>query len=203
MTYPFYLMILILILFGGSRPDNRPAFLGREKVRLFLIVIMLIPFTNVIQYRLETRMLNFQTAIDYNWHELQLWVKDHTPKHSVFLVPPYVNGFRAFSKRSTIIERLDGTASHWRKGFEKIWTERLQDLGYEGTFPRIGFDGMREDDPSTVRARSIYASINDEKIRHLQKKYTIDFVVVEDYHHLPFPVVFQNDDFKIYQVTDS
>jgi len=54
---------------------------------------------NLIAYN-PVSEFDYQTPFEISWREAQEWTSNYTPIDSLFIVPPYINGFRTFSYRS-------------------------------------------------------------------------------------------------------
>ena len=70
------------------------------------------------------------TAQESNWRAVQDWAKTNTPQDSMFLVPTYPGGFRAFSERSSWGEWRDGQAMYLYPPFENEYRKRMMAVGY-------------------------------------------------------------------------
>ncbi len=72
---------------------------------------------------------NGLTPADKAWRQVQFWAKANTPVDSQFLVPPYEQGFRAFSERSSWVDWKDGAAIAFDPPMLTEWLRRLNAIG--------------------------------------------------------------------------
>lgn len=63
------------------------------------------------------------------WHDVQRWVRLHTPKDATLLTPPREAGFRVFSERAIVGEWKDGTQQYFDDGFALEWNRRMEAVG--------------------------------------------------------------------------
>ncbi len=141
----------------------------------FLIIYLKKPAIN-LPYYLATP--SFYTKLNEekycSWMETQLWAKNNTSPKSIFLTPPYLQGFRVFSQRTIVGESKDGGVIFYSVKYAKEWKKRMADL----------FE---------------YFTNQEENILLLQKKYQFSYLAVEkDKFNLPFPKVFENSLYIIY-----
>ena len=190
-------VILAFLLLAQKMKDGFPQ--KPEAVFLGVLFLSLLAQSDVVQDRLQMKTLNYETPLRISWKQTQLWAEKNTPKETAFLTPPYLNGFRSFSKRPVFVEKIDGGAMHWHPGFERSWSQRLMELGY-GPVPLLHFEQFNSSQAQTAATRLTYASLDEGKILMLAKKYRLDFVVEENFHELAFPRVYQNELFSVYRI---
>ncbi len=166
---------------------------------IFIIILALATYGDIIHYRLTSKEFANKTPFRINWLDIQLWAKNHTSADSLFITPPYINGFRTFSERSVFVEKIDAGAMHWCPGFEIQWAKRLNELGYE-QYPLLQFKGFELEDPLTIQTRLTYAAISENKFMELAKIFNIDYVIEENFRTLSFPLLYQNPLFTIYKI---
>lgn len=109
-----------------------------------------------------------------DWTSLQIWVKNNTPKDSLFLVPPHQTGFRIFSHRSIIGDIKDGAIVMYSPNYAKYWLSLVEDL--------LNYD-----------------KLNEEQFKLLHSKYNFDYVVTLSSQKLNLKQVYKNDNFIIYE----
>lgn len=110
-----YLLILITLSFLiiSEKPLKSAAMTWKKNLYIIRIIILcLLTNFDLISYRIKAGQLSFVSQIRSDWKKVQRWAKDNTPPASLFVVPPYINGFRTFSKRSVFVEKIDAGAMH-------------------------------------------------------------------------------------------
>lgn len=131
-------------------------------------------------------------AQDKEWLDIQYWAKKNTDKTDAFIVPPNKSGFRVESERTIYGDWKDGTQMYFNPAFGTEWIRRMKMLGYT----EVG--KMEEDYKSLPEGAFINIA------RELQNTNdTVYAVMPSDRPGLHFPVVYFNQKFKVYRVTDS
>ena len=111
-----------------------------------------------------------------SWLDLQLWSDVNTPVSAVFLTPPYLSGFRNFSQRSIIGDYKDGGVIFYSSTYAHTWQQRMTDLKEFNQF-------------------------NAKDFKKLQQKYFFNYLVVVNNHsELDFDLIYQNQNFRLYQL---
>jgi len=178
-----------VLLFGGLSLSV----IGKVRVRrsgawavLALAVLQFIP-AMMERSRIG---LEYLPQRERDWHAVQFWAMAHTPERAVFFTPMQLQGFRVFSRRSSVCEWLDGAAMHWAPGFEKNWLARLRDVylltGGKGAGPQK-MDASR---------RALF-------FRALSGKYGASYVVDEGQDELPFPLLYSAGGFRVYKIPNA
>lgn len=75
----------------------------------------------------------YRPEVDYPWRDptnpwidVQRWVAVNTPRDAFILNPPYLEGFRTFSRRSQFVDWKQGTLSMFNEPFGVEWLQRMQ-----------------------------------------------------------------------------
>lgn len=191
-----FLGFLILAKDSGNIKSIPPRAYLYSSIFIFLL---LATYADVIFYRIDHRSLTYKPPLRGDWEDVQKWVQRHTGKDALFVVPPYVNGFRTFSQRSVFVEKIDGGAMHWNIGYEQKWAERLNELGYTDA-PYLNFNSSAPLDPLVMQTRLIYAVNGEENFLRLKDKYGVEFVIEESFRQLSFPLIYQNQAFLVYRI---
>jgi len=137
------------------------------------------------------------------WYDAQVWARDHTPRDALFITPPQIWWFydlewRVISERSTVVtlsELLEAAFSpeymdHWKPRFEALAPGALDQ--FQGDiFANIG-----------TTAHAFY-SLSTGDLRRVARTYGASYLVVEKPHRYAFPVVYENEEFIIYRLTNS
>ena len=113
------------------------------------------------------------------WIDVQLWAKRHTNINSLFLTPlypPYSRPtFRVFSERSIVFTIEDNAPLIFSYNYAKEYSKRYKDF-------------------------KDYKNLSAKDLEHLAQKYHASYIVIEnDTPKLDLPLVYKNDDFKIYK----
>lgn len=122
-----------------------------------------------------------------------IWAKENTPLNSLFLVD-YGLGwqqFRAQSQRPVFMNWKDGSAILWDRSFVEPWVERLDAIGLD-----INEKGLTLG-KAVSRLNNLYQKLEDNKVQQLKSRYKLDFWIVSQEHPSKFPVIFQNQEFKV------
>ncbi len=122
-----------------------------------------------------------------NWIDMQLYVKTHTPKNALLLVPinTDIGGFRIQSERRIIVCTRDCGIIGFDYGATKEWATRMDDL-----------------------KQFVYMTnqpINDAVITAIMK-YKVDYIVFMKYYEPQrdnevFQKVYQNEVFSLFKIT--
>ncbi len=197
-----YVLILLTIGFliaSHTMPVLTLSSQNQNRYVAGIIIVCVLINCDLIAYRMKAGELSFVSPIRSDWRKTQLWARENTPADSFFVVPPYINGFRSFSKRAVFVEKIDAGAMHWYPGYELPWAQRLKELGYS-EIPLLQYQTYNLHDPVTVKTRAIYAQNRAENFMALKKKYGINYVITENNHPLPFPLLYQNESFSLYSL---
>ncbi|MHA2251901.1 MAG: DUF6798 domain-containing protein [Candidatus Kariarchaeaceae archaeon] len=126
--------------------------------------------------------INTRDSNENPWVDIQLWVKENTPKSSIIITPPHVDGFRVHSERSIIGEWKDGTLSFFNSTYASEWWQRMIDLGYNDVnYMNYNF--------------GVYHSLNFSKII---EKYDASHLISQELAHSQFgKIMYQNDNFLV------
>lgn len=116
--------------------------------------------------------------------EMYTWIRDHTPKDALFLIPPRLERFRLIGERAIVV---DWKGSPYAPSDVLEWYRRLEDIS-----GRPGF--RRSDDLNDG-----YASLDAARLGSLGSKYHLDYAVVARGRErdLPGKVAFQNARFVV------
>jgi hypothetical protein len=128
-----------------------------------------------------------------NIEEIAIWAKKNTPLDSVFLVNYGLEWqqFRAQSERPVFMNWKDGSAILWDRSFIEPWVERLNAIGLDITEKDLTLG------KAVNKLNKLYQKLDDEKIQQLKYNYKLDFGIVSRDSPSKFPIIFQNQDFKV------
>jgi hypothetical protein len=114
------------------------------------------------------------------WMQAQLWARTHTQKDAVFMAPwRRPGGFPIYAQRSTVADWESGSDGKFSYAVARRWLDQKNDLE--------NFDDLTTADFCRLRG-----------------KYRFHYIVTKNRQQLPpFPLLFENAEFSIYQFTDS
>jgi len=120
------------------------------------------------------------------WVDVQLWAKGHTSSDDLFIIPPYMDGFKVFSER--------GVVGSWKDGgfiggldsrFTKEWWERMSNLRCTSWRSRD--------------CRKGYDSLSEGELLALARQYSAAYIITESPKNLALPIAYQNQQFTVYR----
>jgi hypothetical protein len=134
------------------------------------------------------------------WVDAQKWAKENTPKDAVFITPPqlfwhYMPDWRVFSERQPVAELSDLLEIPFNPDYLQIWLPRFEAVapGALAQFKGDYFENMK------IISKAYY-SLSDDQILEISKEYHAPYLVVEKPHSRPWPVLYENDGFVIYDL---
>ena len=133
------------------------------------------------------------------WTQAQDWARENTPQDAMFITPPeilshYIPDWRTFSERgslATLVEIFEFP----HPDYFPPWQARFEALA-PGAIAQ--FNGNYLDTFSITKAA--YYSLNPADYLRIADEYKVRFLVVEKPHLQPFPVVYANEGFVIYDL---
>jgi hypothetical protein len=185
LTVWHFMAILILPLTILLKP--KPSFKFHFRISPYVITTTLIGTSLLIKLLIIKPQINLPYFIYYPnslinlsqykaSFDLQSWAKHNTTVDSVFLIPPNLPGFRSFSERSIVADLKDGGVIFYSPDYANDWQQRMVDL-------------------------QSYRDFNLDDFIKLSTKYPFNYLVVTQKHQpIELPIVFQNQEFKIYQI---
>jgi hypothetical protein len=130
------------------------------------------------------------TSVEAAWREVELWAKENTPRDTVFLVPPFPDGFRAFSQRSCWGSWEDGNIFWLHPSFAREWRRRITALGLPQT---VGH-------PDWEAIAAAYRKLSWERLREIARDNNLQYIIqYADVRYEAVPV-FSNEKFSVYPV---
>ena len=125
--WPVGLYLVAVATMAWSAPIHRRRDLFQSPRRAAVVVaaVALIPVGPALASRLERGSLSNAGPDAAAWRELQRWAQRHTPRDSVFMVPPNRSGFSLTSRRSVWVDWKSGAAVMWRPDYFHTWAPRL------------------------------------------------------------------------------
>ena len=134
------------------------------------------------------------------WEEAQRWARDHTPREAVFVTPPgpiilYESDWRVYSERRTLASISDLLELALQPDGFGEWLPRFEAVA-PGAAAR--FNGDYFENVAVVQAA--YASLGSADFEALACRFGAHYAVVESTRALPFPLVFGNAGYRIYDL---
>lgn len=182
----FYLLFGFLVYFLHLQISERIKFSKRQ---ISLVIIFLISLT-LIKIILPKNI--HEQDFKRDWIKAQIWAKENTSRESVFITPPYLEGFRIHSQRGVVVENKDGGVGVFDIKFAFKWWQRMNDLGYKNLAVTI-LD-------FTPECKRNYNNLDEKELIWLGNKYGANYIVTEKPRELNLKLVYQNDHFKAYSV---
>jgi hypothetical protein len=131
-------------------------------------------------------------AASESWLDAQRWAKRNTSTDDVFIVPPQSDGFRIESERTIYGDWKDGTLMNFNPEFGKEWFRRMKNLGYEEISGGRKFRELNRED--------ILKIVSEIKSGERYPYRKIFFISISSSEIFPFPVGYENKDYRIYVV---
>ena len=124
------------------------------------------------------------------WVDVQRWIADHTPKDAFILNPPYLEGFRTYSRRSQFADWKQGTLSMFHEEFGLEWLRRMQRLVPRQLDPKSPWRNVALN----------YESLSAPQLDSLIRDYRITHIVTQASQGdrpLPWREVYSNGTFRV------
>lgn len=133
------------------------------------------------------------------WTQTQDWARNNTPRDAMFITPPeilshYIPDWRTFSERGTLATLVE-IFEFPHPDYFPAWRERFEALA-PGAINQ--FNGNYLD--TFTLTRNAYYSLKPEDYLRIAHKYKVRYLVIEKPHLQPFPVVYENEGFAVYDL---
>jgi hypothetical protein len=133
------------------------------------------------------------------WTQTQDWAQNNTPRDAMFITPPeifshYIPDWRTFSERGTLATLVE-IFEFPHPDYFPSWQERFEALA-PGAINK--FNGNYLD--TFTFTREAYYSLKPEDFLRIAQKYKVRYLVIEKPHLQPFPVVYENEGFAVYDL---
>jgi len=129
-----------------------------------IICVVFVSFGALFAVEVEGRLAtyyNSSSTLDEEFVEAALWSKDNTPIDSLFVTPPYAQGFRVWSERSQLPDWKDAGIGNYAPRFALISLDVMKGYGFQ--------PGMDE---------KYLESITSETIITVGKKHGADYAIL-------------------------
>lgn len=138
-----------------------------------------------------------------SWYDVQIWARDNTPKDTVFITPPHIwwwyeSDWRVFSERSTVVTLSELLEAAFAPEYIERWKPRFETLapGALEQFKGNYFENVK------ITAEAFY-SLSSEELKCIAGQYKASYLVVEKPYLRNFSVVYENDQYVIYDLRDQ
>jgi hypothetical protein len=177
--YMFYATFAAFFALLMTKTRPRPA---------FLIALLFI----IASFGVKARFTESAGERQFNkdWIEAQVWARGNTPVRAVFITPPYLEGFRIYSRREVVAENKDGAACVYDIGFSLKWWERMNALGYSDLRHTV-LD-------YAPFCKQNYNNLSEKELVSLGARYNASFAVTERQRELKLKLVHRNSSFNVY-----
>ena len=123
--------------------------------------------------------------------QIELWIKENTPRNSVFITIPWDYAFYSFSLKA---ERSEFVSFKYVPPDKNIliWKERMEALN-KGQFHQVGFNMLNE-------LKKNYPKLNEDDLHRIKQQYGADYFVTLSEVSLNLPLVHENDSYRLYKL---
>jgi hypothetical protein len=133
------------------------------------------------------------------WTQTQDWARNNTSREAMFITPPeillhYIPDWRTFSERGTLATLVE-IFEFPHPEYLPYWRERFEALA-PGAIDQ--FNGNYFD--TFTFTRNAYYSLKPEDYLRIAQKYKVSYLVIEKPHLQPFPIVYENEGFVVYDL---
>jgi hypothetical protein len=181
----FFVFSLLLLLFQVA--SKKKLVLSNYVGSLLLLIVII---TAAVIYP-KREKFSIQNRQEKNWIDMQLWAKANSNPDAVFIVPPYMEGFRIESERTVYCDWKDGTLLNFNPAFGLEWLRRMEQLGYEKKSSREdGFRNLTEKNFTSIA----------EDIAATDKSSSIFLITEKENTALYFPQLYENQKFTAYKI---
>ena len=129
------------------------------------------------------------------------WVKSNTPGEAALIHPTYIKRVRVFCKRQVFLsEKEDGNFSLVSRKFATLYLQRFYDIHAGLTYYDM-LGTIFEGGAGYAAMRKRYLSLGETDIQELRGKYPgYDYFMTETSHVLDYPILFENNFFRLYDI---
>ncbi len=181
-------ILMLFYYYWRSRENPMPS---RYFVPLLLVVVLLL---GVGIYVID-RSFSLVNGADEKWLAVQYWAKENTPLEVMFIVPPHSSGFRIESERAIYGDWKDGTQMFFNPAYGREWIRRMTALGYDEAMEIENFD-------NTDKLIAAFQTLSEADFMRISREIdgTTYLVMYATRKPLNFPLVYESEQFKIYEI---
>jgi len=120
--------------------------------------------------------------------EIQLWIRNNSPRNSLFITPPWDFSFALRAERAQFVFYKSVPVD------EKIydWLERMTLLN-RGKFERYGYYMLGQ-------LKNNYPRLTTAEISYIREKYSVDYILTYSNVYLDFELIKKNDSYRLYRL---
>lgn len=138
---------------------------------------------------------------DSPWVDVQTWARTNTPRDAVFITPPdghglYQSDWRVHSERSTFATFSEVLVAAFNPQYTEGWEVRFDQIapGALGKFDGDYFINVE-------LTRDAYYNLTAADLEKLACAQDVSYIVMEKPHTLPFPMVHENQQYLVYDLS--
>ena len=173
---------------------SRAVYLHQGFAALFVALVLSFAVLNADARWL--RWQGFQAAItddklQGDHRDIARWVRQHAPAHSIWIIPPNLDDFRLFARRSVVV---DFTSVPFSGEGVLEWNERIRSL--YGPVKSSGFRGLLE-------MMDNHEGTNAQRLGSAHVTFGASFAVLYRQTQWDGPVLYQNETYKAVAIPDA
>jgi hypothetical protein len=132
------------------------------------------------------------------------YINNNTPITAAFFNPSYIIQFRTYCHRQAFLtEKFDGNWAIFNKRFATLYLTRFSDIHKGLTYDELPGQISSFGEPYAIM-RQRFLSLNDMDISRLKNKYPgYEYLLTEIDHELPFPKLYVNEYFIVYDLRNT
>ena len=193
---PFSAFLLVFSYLSAWNPGRFSRYLPRIRtftgitISVLLLVWAAIPFTReMVRFVRDPLYFVYGGNVESPKRQMFEWIKMHLAEDATFIIPPREERFYVGAERAQFV-----SYKHSPQAEEEIleWYERMVFLNNGEPFRNLEID-------KTSLAEN-YERLSASNLLSIQRKYDMDYYIGTPARDLPFPVVFRNDTYVIYEI---
>jgi hypothetical protein len=189
-------LVLLVLYFLRSKVEN---FKTARFLMLLMSTVYVISLILALYFKLwSPGIYIFPQKNAFN--EVQIWAKNKTPKDTIFITPPekfwiYETEWRVLSERSSVSTISELLEAAFDPNYIKYWKPRFEDVapGALAQFKGNFYDNL------DITKQAFY-SLNTQDLVRIARKYHASYVVIEKPYTHDLPVVYENEQFRVYMI---
>jgi len=193
---PFSAFLLVFSFLSIWNPDRFAWYFPRIRyfagitVSVLLLVWAAVPFTRgMVKFARDPQNFVYGQNVGSPKRQMFEWIKMHLAEDATFIIPPQEERFYVGAERAQFV-----SYKHSPQAEEEIleWYERMGFLNKGEPF--------REFEIDWTSLTENYDHLSASNLLYIQRKYDMDYYIGTPARDLPFPVVYRNDTYAIYEL---